>query len=66
MATKCEVCSVTMGLSPTVSQLYHAFAEPEGHRRTPEETEAGQFEYRRTRKDTPGHERTRHTAGSGP
>jgi hypothetical protein len=50
----------------TGSQTDHAFAETGGHRRTREETKAGQTEYRRTPKETGGHQRTRHTAGSGP
>ena len=49
----------------TVSQLCHAFAEPGGHRRKRADTKARAIEYRRTRKETLGHERTRHTAGSG-
>jgi len=50
----------------TVSQICHAFPESEGHRRTREETRARQVEYRRTRRETGRHQRTRHTAGSGP
>jgi hypothetical protein len=48
------------------SQLCHAFREPGGHTRSQEDTKKIQFEYRRNRADTTGHERTRDCAGSGP
>ncbi len=38
--------------SESVSQMCHAFAEPGGHRRTPEDTTAAETEYRRTLEDT--------------
>ena len=50
----------------TVSRKCHAFAEPGGHGRAPEDTTARDVEYRRTLEETPGYRRTRHTAGSGP
>ncbi len=52
--------------APWRSQLCHAFTEPGGYRRSQEDTKKIQFEYRRNRADTTGHERTRHCAGSGP
>jgi hypothetical protein len=53
-------------LTRTVSQMCHAFAEPAGHGRTPEDTPACEIEYRRTLAEPAGHWRTRHTQGSGP
>jgi len=50
----------------TVSQMCHAFAEPGGHGRTPEDTKATEVEYRRTLEEPAGYGRTRDTAGSGP
>jgi hypothetical protein len=40
--------------------------EPGGYTRSQEDTKTIQFEYRKNRADTTGHERTRHCAGSGP
>ena len=47
--------------SPWRSQLCHAFTEPGGYTRSQEDTKKIQFEYRRNRADTTGHERTRRT-----
>ncbi len=67
-ALRCaEIASVpTLHRDPTVSQLCHAFAAPEGHRRTRDENEGGRTKYRRTPEETAGHRKTRVTQGSGP
>ena len=52
--------------SPAGSQMCHALAEPGGHARTPEDTNAGETEYRRTLEEPRGRRRTFHHAGSGP
>src|SRR5258708_23980697 len=52
--------------APWRSQPSHAFTEPGGYTRSQEDTKKIEFEYGRNRADTIGHERTRHSAGSGP
>jgi hypothetical protein len=49
-----------------VSRPYHAFPEPAGTRRSPEDSKAAAFEIRRALAEPPGHPRTRNPDGSGP
>ena len=48
------------------SQPGHTFPEPGGHDRSPQDTKAAGFEFRRAIADPGGHARTRHQDGSGP
>ena len=54
-------CQHMWGLSPG-----HTFPEPDGHRRSPKDTKAASFEFRRRLWEPEGHLRTRHRYGSGP
>ena len=48
------------------SQPDHAFPEPDGYSKSPKDTEAASFEFRRAVVEPAGHGRKRHLDGSGP
>ena len=48
-----------------MSRPCHTFAEPGGHRRTQEDTTAGEIAYRRTLEEPAGHQRTSQSRAAG-